>query len=299
MRQYLPIAVLLATTSVMPALLRGDETMDVICKAFRASSSGLRSGIGTGKYRHCESKPGEEWQLKIDADLRACFDGRKYRVDLRFERDMLGLDARRIIFDGATIADMMLSRNIHPSGAQAWLSTPHEYDHGLAHLAWGEFPWDVSCLAKNVWVLEQLRNNKDSWQLKIEKTPDGDLVGINSSAEGGYRIRFEWPRRFGFNLGRKQLFNPGADHPCRDSSLQWQRDQAGLWYVRSLQETFETYKQRGKPDIRFRAVLMYNKFEPNAKVDPKLFVADTLELPAGSQIIDNRTEGKALIRRTR
>ncbi|MGC8639049.1 MAG: hypothetical protein ACP5XB_04130 [Isosphaeraceae bacterium] len=93
MKRNLLVTALLVITCSMPAPSRGNEPMDVILKAFRASWSGLKSGIGTGKYGHYEAKPGEDGQLKIDADLRACFDGRKYRVDLKFERDMLGLDA--------------------------------------------------------------------------------------------------------------------------------------------------------------------------------------------------------------
>ncbi len=113
----------------------GEVPLDVVREACRASSGGLTSGVGRGIYRHYEAVPGGNWQLKIDAELRVHFDGRKYRVDLKFDRDFLGLDARRIIYDGEAIADAMFSRNIHPSGAQAWLSRPRDYDHGLAHLA--------------------------------------------------------------------------------------------------------------------------------------------------------------------
>jgi len=130
--------------------------------------------------------------------------------------------------------------------------------------------------------------------LKIEETPDGDLVGIYSCVVGNYRKRFEWPRRFGFNLATMQSFNPGVDHPWRESSLQWKQDPSGLWYVKSLQETFETYRD-GKLEGRFRAVMMYVKYEPDAKVDPSLFAEDRLELPEKSRIIDNRT-AKVLVR---
>jgi hypothetical protein len=64
--------------------------------------------------------------------------------------------------------------------------------------------------------------------------------------------------------------------------------------VKSLQETFETYRE-GKVEGRFRAVMMYVKYDPDAKVDPSLFAADRLELPEKSLIIDNRT-GKELVR---
>jgi hypothetical protein len=292
-------AVFIAVTTT-PVRACGDEPVVVVCKAFHASSTGLTSGKGRGIYRHYESAPGKDWQLKIDANLHVQFEGRKYRVDLGFARDFLGLDARRIIYDGEAIADIMFSRNIHPSGAQAWLSSPQDHDHGFAHLAWGEFPWDVTNLARNVFDPEQLRKNSGSWRIKIDESSDGDLVGTYYSlVDNNYRVRLEWPRRFGFNLARMQSFNPDADRPYRDSSLQWKRDPSGLWYVTSLQETFETYKEGGQLDGRFRAVMMYAKFEPNCRVDPSLFVEDPLRLPEKSRIIDNRIEGKASILQAR
>jgi hypothetical protein len=283
-----------------PVRASRDEPLDVVCKAFHTSSGGLTSGIGRGIYRHYEAAPGEDWQLKIDAKLHVQFDGRKYRVDLGFARDFLGLAARRIIYDGESIADIMFSRNIHPSGAQAWLSSPQDHNHGLAHLAWGEFPWDVTNLARSVFDPEQLRKNSGSWRIKIDETSDGDLVGTYYSlVDNNHRVRLEWPRRFGFNLARMQSFSRDADYPYRDSSLQWKRDPSGLWYVTGLQETFETYKEGGQLDRRFRAVMMYAKFEPNRRVDPSRFVEDPLTLPEKSRIIDNRIEGKASVRQAR
>jgi hypothetical protein len=204
----------------------------------------------------------------------------------------------RLIYDGEAIADVMFSRNIHPSGAQAWLTRPEIKADGLARLAWGDFPWDVTNLARNVWDPEQLRNSNGSWRLKIEETSDGDLAGIHSYLSNNYWFRYEWPRKVGFNLARMQSFNPGDVNPYRESSLQWKLDSKGLWYVTSLQETFETRNEKGRFDNRFRAVMMYAKFQPNPKVDPGLFGEAAFELPARSQVVDNRTKGKTLIRQT-
>src|SRR4051794_38015598 len=108
---------ILAAAIAAPTWVHGAEPLDIVCQAFRASSNGSQSGTGSGRYRHYEAVPGGDFQLKIDAAIHAVFKGQKYRVDLKFDRDMLGLDARRIIYDGVTIADVMFSRNIHPSGA--------------------------------------------------------------------------------------------------------------------------------------------------------------------------------------
>jgi hypothetical protein len=65
-----------------------------------------------------------------------------------------------------------------------------------------------------------------------------------------------------------------------------------------LLETVEMRDEKGKPDLRMRAVVMYSSFEPNAKVDPKLFTEESLQMPVGSTIVDSRPGSKVRIRRT-
>jgi hypothetical protein len=113
------------------------------------------------------------------------------------------------------------------------------------------------------------------------------------------RVRFECPRRFGYNIAKHQAFNLGEDHPVQESNLQWRRDPKGLWYVTSLLQILETRDEKGRVDRRMRALMMYSSFEPNAKVDPRVFTEESLQMPAGRPIVDSRPESKERLRRSR
>jgi hypothetical protein len=245
--------------------------------------------------------PGGDWQLNIDANLVTQFDGRRYHVDLTFTRDAVrNLDARRIIFDGEAITDASFTPNAHPTGADAFIYIPQDDGKGLARCAYRDFPWDVTNLAKNVWDPERLFTNRDARRIEIKQTPEGDLVGSQSLINTRQvSMRFECPRSFGFNIARMQYFNVGNAHPVHDMKLEWKQSPNGVWYVVSLQDTFETRDEHGKLDQRLRAVLIYSKFEPNVKVDPSLFTEKSLHMPTGSPVVDGRPNAKMPTRQTR
>jgi hypothetical protein len=297
--------VLLAGVLEAPTGVHGAEPIEIVREAYRNSSNGLASGVGKGRYRHYEAVPGGDWQLKVDSSLDAHFEGRKYHIDLTFARDeIMGLDARRIIYDGTAITEASFTPNAHPTGADARVLAPQDDGSGLARLAWGEFPWDVTNLAKNVWDPEHLFKRLGAGRIEFKLTTDGDLVGSysHSSANGepGGIVRFECPRKFGFNLAREQVFNnQGQGRPARESNLQWKQNPNGLWYVTSALVTFEMSDDKGKLVGLVRAVIMYSHFEPNAKVDPSLFTEKSLQLPAGSPIVDVRPGAPSEIRRAR
>jgi hypothetical protein len=267
----------------------------------RDVKQGLHSGLGNGKYRHYEAVPGGDWQLKIEADFVAQFDGRKYHVDFTFDKDeILKLDSKRMFYDGEKITVAEFTPRAHPTGAQAHVSTPNDYGDGLGRGAWGDFQWDVTNLAQNVWDPERLVKNLGANRVEIKQTPDGDLIGSYPLTNTDrVRVRFECPRKFGYNLAKLEVFNVGKDHPAQEFSLQWRQGATGLWYVTSLLETFQTRDEQGKLDRRLRGVMMYSRFEPNAKVDPSLFTEESLHLPAGSPIVDSRPEAKVRYRRSR
>jgi len=292
---------LLAAVIATPVWVVGAEPIETVREAFRASSKGLTSGIGKGRYRHYDAIPGGDWQLKIDADLETHFEGRKYHVDLTFSRDEVRkLDARRIIYDGEAITDASFTPSAHPTGAHAFMYIPQDAGNGLARCGYRDFPWDVTNLAKNVWDPERLFTNSNAGRIEIKETPEGDLVGSQSLTNTGQvSMRFECPRRFGFNIARMQYFNVGTDYPAHDIKLEWKQSPNGVWYVTSLQDTFETRNENRKPDQRLRAVMIYSTFEPNAKVDPSLFTEKSLRLPAGSPFVDGRPNAKMPTRRTR
>jgi hypothetical protein len=41
-----------------------------------------------------------------------------------------------------------------------------------------------------------------------------------------------------------------------------------------------------------RSILQYKSFEPNAKVDAKLFTLDRLTIPPGTSTMDHRRQGR-------
>jgi hypothetical protein len=158
----------------------------------------------------------------------------------------------------------------------------------------------VTNLAKNVWDPERLFTNLNAGRIAIKETPEGDLVGSESLVNTSQvSMRFECPQRFGFNITRIQYFNVGTDNPVHDIRLEWKQSPNSVWYVTSLQETFETRDKNRKVDQRLRAVMIYATFEPNAKVDPSLFTEKSLKLPAGSPFVDGRPNAKMPNRRAR
>ena len=64
----------------------------------------------------------------------------------------------------------------------------------------------------------------------------------------------------------------------------------------SLQQSFELRDPMDKVMRRVRTVLMYSRFEPNAKVDKSLFTEESLQMPDGCQIIEIRPGEKSKVR---
>jgi hypothetical protein len=89
-----------------------------------------------------------------------------------------------------------------------------------------------------------------------------------------------------------QVFNVGQAEPAEDARIEWKQSPAGLWYVRSIDKR-DVFRDPRIPVARIRDVLKYTEFQPNAKVDPKLFMEAALGLPSGSPILDWRPGAKA------
>ena len=164
---------------------------------------------------------------------------------------MRKLDSRRMFYDGEKVTSASFTPLCHPTGAEASVVTPQNYGDGLARGAWGDFQWDVTSLARNVWDPERLVENLGAQRIEIKETPDGDLIGnYGLTNTDRVRVHFECPRKFGFNLAKQQVFNVGDDRPAQEFGLQWKQDGKGLWYVTSLLETLETRDEKGSPGPR-------------------------------------------------
>ena len=233
-------------------------------------------------------------QLKQDADLTTYFDGKKYHIELKYHRDeqLMGVDSRRIIFDGKAVTEASFTPRIQPTGAQGRVVQPEDFGTGVSRPSEADFPWDVSLLVGNIWHPERLIKNVTPQRIEIGQTPGGDLVGsyplVNTDR---VRVRFECPRDSGFNLARMQVFNVGQAEPAEDVRIEWKQSPTGVWYVRSLDKT-DVFRDPRIPVARIRNVLKYTEFQPNAKVDPKLFMEGSLGLPSRSRILDCAPRGQ-------
>ena len=260
-----------------------------------AAERKLVSGTGRGIFRYYQVAPGKDWELRIDSDFSSHFSGEKYHVALTYSFDRFrGNKSERIVFDGQTVRSAWFSPFCHPTGAQGLISTPEIPGHGIARPATGSFFWDITKLARNVWNPERLFQVVGPPGLEFKETPEGDIIGTYSKPRGKTRdrVQFECPRRFGYDIASFQAFNGDeGEQPVQNSRLEWKQSAGGLWYVRSLDETFVFRDQDGSRP-RVRQVLKFTAFEPNVKVDASMFTEESLDIPDGTSIIDNQVGHK-------
>ena len=253
----------------------GAEPLDVVRRAFDASSKGLTSGAGNGMYRQFEANGEGEWTLQADAEISTYFDREKYHIELKYQPEYRELCCRRITYDGKAVRDASFAPGWRTQGLTRVL-TADDYGDGLRRPNMADFPWDVAKLASNVFNIERLVKNVTVSQIEIRETPEGDLVGatpvINSK---GARVRYEWPKKFAYNIARLQVLRDDEPRPVNGYRVEWKLSANGLWYIRSLQEDFVMLPERR----RFRRVMKYTVFEPNARIDPEVFTYDWLRRP--------------------
>jgi hypothetical protein len=282
------LVLLLAAPTVAPVCVRAAEPLEVVRSAFRASSAGLTSGAGKGIYREYEAVAGEEWTLPVDAEILTQFDGNKYHIELRYQTEYRGLSCRRITYDGKQVKAAWFPPRWLTRG-QTRVITIQDYGDGLSRPELADFRWDVARLSSNVWDVERMMKSVPAVNIEIRESPEGDLIGsfpvVNSD---GVRVQFECPKKFGFNIARVQVSNRGTQRPAQESRIEWKLAPNELWYVRSLQDDFVHLPE----NKRSRRVLKYAEFEPNVKVDPKIFTYEWLRRPMESQIADSRPGAK-------
>jgi hypothetical protein len=281
------IGVVVAAGFAVPVLAVADEPLRTVRDAWAVSSRELRSGSGHGMFRCYESVSGGEWELKVDAEITTHFVGRNYYIELIYNPECRGLKCRRILKN-----DRSLRVAVFPPG---WLTRGQirevqleDHGDGLARPMHAEFPWDVSMLSRNAWNVDLLVRRVTPQKIEIVATPEGDLVGnYPVNGDDRFRVRFECPKRFGFNVAKIQAIGPGDDRPAHEYRIEWKQADTGVWYIRSLQEDWLV---RGDVTKRMRQVLKYSDFEPNATVDPGVFTAEFLGRPMGAQETGKRTD---------
>ena len=80
---------------------------------------------------------------------------------------------------------------------------------------------------------------------------------------------------FGIRLARLRSSTSARPNRPRTCGIEWKQSPTGLWYVRSIDKT-DVFHDPRIPVQRIRHVLKYTEFQPNAKVDPKLFLQAAL-----------------------
>ncbi len=277
------LAVGVFTTSVR---VNGEDHLETLHNASAASSSSLRSGSGTGMLRLYEAIGEGEWKLKFDSEINTHFVGKIYYIELIFNPEFRGLKCRRILKDERSMRTAEFSPGWR-TGAPAREVKPTNYGDGLARPPFDDIAWDVSRLSENVWNVDQLIRRLPQQKINIVETAVGDLVGSYSrDAQGRFPMRFECPRRFGFNIGTLQSFDPGNERATYEIRVEWKQAETGLWYVRSLQEDWRINDEKK----RMRRVLKYTDFKPNVNIEPRVFTTEFLRRPMGTERFGSRVD---------
>jgi hypothetical protein len=269
------------------AAVRGAEHLETVRKAFNASSKGLVSGSGDGVYRYYESLNGGEWVLKSDADIMTHFDNKSYSIALTYHQDYRALISQRVVFDGRVVRTVRI-RSIAEGNEEAIaVSKPRHGDGGLSLPEPVDFPWDVAKLASNVWDIERVIQNVTVGRIQIKESEEGDLVGTCPVVNSGQSyVRFNCPRRFGYNIASLEVCTLGEGRPAQEYHVEWKQTPDGLWWVRSLDSQFFDRDMKK----RRRWAIKYTEFAPNAKVDPAVFTESFTRMPFRKSIIGNRTK---------
>ncbi len=240
-------------------------------------------------YRCYEAVGTGDWELKLDAEITTHFVGRNYYIELVYYPENRGIKCRRIMKN-----ERSLRTASFPLG---WVSRgpireiPSEnYGDGLDRPSGAEFPWDISMLSFNVWNVDQLIKRVAPERIKVVRTSEGDIMGsypLNGNEL--FQVRFECPKRFGFNIAKFECTGPDDDPLPHVYRIEWKKAETGVWYIWRLQEDWA-----GSPDgmQRRRRILKYSDFKPNAKVDPDVFTAEFLGTPMRPEISDKRAGGE-------
>jgi hypothetical protein len=279
------IGISLAVVFASLVSVSGEEPLQKMRAAWVDSSTGLASGSGKGAFRRYESVAGGEWELTVDSEITTHFVGRNYYVELVYNPELRGLKCRRIMKTDRSLRTALFSPGWLARGQMRDI-VPENPGKGLAPPSGGEFPWDVSALPLNVWDFDRLFRHVPLKNINVVETSEGDLIGSYQMENDPTRVRFECPKRFGFNIARIHFSDPAVGLPSLEFRMEWKQAESSLWYVRSLQHEWLVRSDKK----RIRDVLKYSDFKPNVKVDPNIFTTEYLRMPMGAQEPGERPE---------
>jgi len=259
---------------------KGSEGLRIVQAATDAAASALVSGMGEATYKHfARSKKDPSQEAHAEAQLSVAFDRGKYRLEFRYSKHSLKTERQIIVYDGTAIFSNRFTKNIHPVGSHTDVFDVPE-GQGKVRPQLAGFPWDVTKLHSSLVDLNRVLKNVSADKIQVILSPEGDYVGQFPSGGNSF-VKFECPRKYGFNVGRTSIYGSSSAKPVQEFIATWKKD-GDVWYVDTFSEEFDSSTRQERSEMH------YNKFTANAKVSPELFTMAALEMPAGSRILDHR-----------
>jgi hypothetical protein len=281
-----------------PAPLDRDEVLKRASDAVKANARLIRSGAGVFTFEvHAKEPEVEELRLISKGRANVYFDGGKYHFRVKYETRLVKVgvvgrpgvtvadwkpDDLAIIDDGEKTQVVTWSKAIRPTGCEIEVFPGRE---SSTHSSMAE---PTRHLLGYLGLEEQLRGSKRD-AIRITDLGTGVWrVGFEPKVAPGGKLEIELSSEAGYNPTRYRLLLPGQSDPFQEYSARWKK--AGdVYYVERLVMDFGVHR-KGKTGHRL--VFQYQSFEPNAKVDPKLFTLDCLTILPGTRTLDHRPQGK-------
>jgi hypothetical protein len=256
---------------------QANEFEDIAREAFKASIQSTQSAHGKGVYQIHKRDENGLFVLEEEADVGVWFDKGKYKVVLAFTKSATITAKQIFICDGVSMMHSDFWKDVrHPTGAEGYV----EEAIGEVHQPMSpSFPWDVSCLPKQILNTEKF----------FAGTPKKNVtwLRVGKNIQGSYNItdesvfQFTLSEDFGFNAFELTVTNKGEARPVQHVKSEWKRIE-GQWFVTTIADELNL---RGSSE---RKTLTLKEFTPGVTIAASEFTLDALELPENSRILDQR-----------
>jgi hypothetical protein len=291
--------ILITATFAITAASRADaappQGLAIALEAWKASSTSLSSGEGSGRFLYEKrNTPTEPWTTVTDARITVFFDRHKYQIRMECIKEFLGSKRMIIIHDGSAIFCSRFAPGIRPVGCEAEVYADRNTTGMVRPQAIG-IPWDVSRLPHSLGVLPEIVKNVGAERINVIQTAAGDYRLTHPAANSdNVRAELDCLRQYGYNIGASRVYNVGQESPATEVIATWKKD-GNVWYVDSITRNL-TVRKRGEIAGYRRWQLKYDRFVPNAVVPASRFDFAALEIPGGARILDQRPGTTAPIR---
>ncbi|MFO7907053.1 MAG: M56 family metallopeptidase [Planctomycetota bacterium] len=260
-----------------------ETPLERIAEASRASWDTIDSAVGVGTYEsHHQGENGEQLTLRTKAKVRVYCDAEKYRLEFEYDRwEGRPSDREAVVIGNGTRAYLVrYSQNISPHGCAGHILS--EVDEALEYARC--YVDDPAHLQRRMLRVHELLKSEEP--IEVIRHRWGYRGKFRPKSGRGLTIEFDAHTQLGYRIAASRQYNKGADEPCSVRRAVWKEGRA-FWYVKSVVEEYDSRRVNRTGEYR-RHVLRYDNFQPNAKVDPELFVLESLDIPFGTRFIDHR-----------